>query len=236
MWKLISPPAFNRFADKALPLCAGGAVLAFAIGLYYALFNSPPDYQQGETVRIMYIHVPSAMIGMGIYVAMAAVAAIGFVSNPAMADIFCVAAAPVGAVFVALCLVTGSLWGEPTWGTWWVWDARLTSVLILFFLYCGYMALRHSFDDDFRGSRAGAILLLVGAVNIPIIKFSVKWWHTLHQGETFFRPGGPSIADSMLRPLLIMALGFCFYAALLVMLRMKTELLARRIERARDEE
>ena len=142
----------------------------------------------------MYIHVPAAWIGLALYVAMAIAAGVGLVARHALADVFCVAAAPVGAVLVAICLITGSIWGKPTWGAWWVWDARLTSVLILFLLYCGYIVLRGAFDDHERGGKAGAILLLAGAVNIPIVRFSVDWWHTLHQPASVLRMGGPPIA------------------------------------------
>lgn len=230
-WTRFSNPAqFQKLANTLMPLCVGGALTCFAYGFYLALFNSPPDYQQGETVRIMYIHVPAAWIGMMLYVAMALAAGVGLVARHTLADIFCVAAAPVGATLVALCLITGSIWGKPTWGAWWVWDARLTSVLILFLLYCGYIVLRHSFDDHERGAKASAILLLVGAVNIPIVKFSVDWWHTLHQPASVIRMGGSAIAPAMLRPLLVMALAYSFYVAFLVMLRMKTVLLQRKIE------
>jgi heme exporter protein C len=163
---------------------------------------------------------------------MAVAAAVGLVWRHALADVFCVAAAPVGAVLVALCLVTGSIWGRPTWGAWWAWDARLTSVLILFLVYCGYIVLRQSFDDHERGFRASAVLLLVGAVNIPIVRFSVDWWHTLHQPASVLRLSGPTIDAQMLRPLLLMGLAYGFYAAFLILMRMKTELLARRIEAA----
>lgn len=233
--RFANPAQFVRLADRLIPFFALGSFIAFACGLSYALFNSPPDYQQGETVRIMYIHVPAAWAGMGLYVAMAIAAATGLVARHALADVFCVAAAPVGAALVALCLISGSLWGQPTWGTWWVWDARLTSVLILFLLYCGYIALRHSFDDE-HGSKASAILLLIGAVNIPIIKFSVEWWNTLHQPASLLRRGGAAIAPEMLRPLLIMGLAFGLYAVFLILLRMKTVLLARKIARLQEEE
>ncbi|NDG04466.1 MAG: heme ABC transporter permease [Alphaproteobacteria bacterium] len=225
---LANPGRFTRFADRVLPWLSLVAVVAFILGLYYALYASPPDYQQGETVRIMYIHVPAAWFGMAIYAAMAMAAGIGLVLRHALADLFCVAAAPVGAALVALCLITGSIWGQPTWGTWWVWDARLTSVLILFFLYLGYMALRHAFEDDARGAKAGAILLLVGVVNLPIIKFSVEWWNTLHQPASVLRLDGPTIHPSMLTPLLIMALAYGCFCAVLVMLRLKTILLRRK--------
>ncbi len=233
--RFAQPAQFIRLARWLIPVLALGSALAFAFGLYFALFASPPDYQQGETVRIMYVHVPAAWIGMGLYSAMAVAAALGLVTRRALADIFCVAAAPVGAVFVALCLVTGSLWGRPTWGAWWVWDARLTSVLIMFFLYCGVIALRHSFDDDERGGKASAILLLVGAVNIPIVKFSVDWWHTLHQPASLLRAKGVAIAPEMLRPLLMMGAAYALYAAWLIVLRMQTVLQTRAIDSAREE-
>ena len=225
-----NPGKFTRFADRLIPWLGAAAILCFAIGLYFALFNSPPDYQQGETVRIMYIHVPAAWMSLALYIAMAAFAGIGLVLRHSLADVFCVATAPVGAALTALCLITGSIWGKPTWGTYWVWDARLTSVLILFLLYCGYIILRRSFDDHDKGGKAGALFLLLGVVNIPIIHFSVTWWNTLHQPTSVFRMNGPSIAPGMLKPLLIMALAYAFYAAYLVFLRMKSELLARRIE------
>jgi heme exporter protein C len=232
--RFANPAHFMRLADRLIPLFGMGALAAFLVGLYYALFNSPPDYQQGETVRIMYVHVPSAWMGMGLYIAMAIAAGVGLVARHVLADVFCVAAAPVGAVLVALCLVTGSLWGQPTWGTWWVWDARLTSVLILLLLYCGYIALRHSFDDDERGSKAGAVLLLIGAVNIPIVKFSVDWWNTLHQPASLMRLGGSAIDPQMMRPLLIMGVAWFFYAGFVTLQRMKTILIARKIDRARE--
>jgi heme exporter protein C len=225
---LANPGRFTRFADRVLPWLALVAAVAFAAGLYLGLYASPPDYQQGETVRIMYIHVPAAWFGMAIYAAMALAAGVGIVLRHALADLFCVAAAPVGAALVALCLITGSIWGQPTWGTWWVWDARLTSVLILFLLYIGYMVLRHAFEDEARGAKAGAILLLVGVVNIPIIKFSVEWWNTLHQPASVLRLDGPSIHPSMLTPLLVMALAYGCLSAALIMLRVKTILLRRK--------
>jgi heme exporter protein C len=234
--RFANPSNFLRLAETLIPFALLASLVFFALGLFFALFNSPPDYQQGETVRIMYIHVPAAWIGMGLYLTMAIAAATALVARHVLADLFCVAAAPIGATFVAICLVTGSLWGAPTWGTWWVWDARLTSVLILFLLYCGYMTLRHSFDDDERGSKASAILLLVGVVNIPIIKFSVDWWNTLHQPSSLFRKGGVAIDPHMLCPLLLMAAAYGFYTAFLILVRMKTLLLSRKIDRLRDRE
>jgi len=234
--RFANPAQFMRLADCLMPFFVFGAVAAFGVGLFYALWNSPPDYQQGETVRIMYVHVPAAWAGMGLYVAMAIAAGVGLVARHALADVFCVAAAPVGAVLVAICLITGALWGQPTWGTWWVWDARLTSVLILFLLYCGYIVLRHSFEDEERGARAGFILLLIGAANIPIIKFSVEWWNTLHQPASLMRMGGSAIDAHMLHPLLLMGAAFMSCAGFIVLRRMQTVLLLRKIARAREEE
>jgi heme exporter protein C len=228
--RFASPGNFTRLAQRLMPVCAVLACVAFAVGLYFALVASPPDYQQGETVRIMYVHVPAAWIGIMLYIAMAIAAAVSLVARHILADIFCVAAAPVGAVLVALCLVTGSLWGKPTWGTWWVWDARLTSVLILFLLYCGYIVLRNAFEDHDKGGRAGAIFLLIGAVNIPVVRFSVDWWHTLHQPASVLRIGGSSLAPEMLKPLLVMGAAYSFYAAYLVLLRMRIILLIRKAE------
>lgn len=227
---LIRPGKFLRFARIAGPVCLLLTLAFFGYGLTLAGWNSPPDYQQGETVRIMYIHVPAAWVGIALYTVMAIAAGVGVVARIAMADVFCVAAAPVGAVLVAICLITGSIWGRPTWGAWWVWDARLTSVLILFLLYCGYMVLRSAFDDHERGSKAGAILLIVGAVNVPIIHFSVNWWNTLHQPASVFRAGGPTIAPEMLTPLLIMALAYMFYTAWVILMRMQTVITERKIE------
>jgi heme exporter protein C len=193
------------------------------------LFDSPPDYQQGETVRIMYIHVPAAWMAMALYTSLAIAAAMLLVWKHPLAELAARAIAPVGACFTALCLITGSLWGQPMWGTWWVWDARLTSVLVLLFLYLGHIALSNAFDDPTRGGRAAAILALVGVINVPIIKFSVDWWNTLHQPASVVRLGGPTIDPSMLLPLLLMAFGFTFYGIAVVLLRIRTEILARRL-------
>lgn len=229
---LANPTRCARLAAKLAPIAAMGTLLTLIWGLSLALFSSPADYQQGETVRIMYIHVPAAWMGMMLYGAMALAAGIGLVARAAIADIFCVAAAPIGATLIALCLATGCLWGKPTWGAWWVWDARLTSVLILFMLYCGYMALRNAFDDDAQGAKAGAWLLLAGAVNLPIIKFSVDWWRTLHQPSSIIRAGGSALAPDMLRPLLVMALAFALLTAWLILERLRTVIAQRRAENA----
>ncbi|UEM03735.1 heme ABC transporter permease [Skermanella rosea] len=233
MHRFANPARFLRLSGVVLPWVAGATVVLTIVGLYLALFASPPDYQQGETVRIMYIHVPAAWMALFVYTNMAIAAAVGLVWKHPLADLFSKAAAPVGAGFTAVCLITGSLWGEPMWGTWWVWDARLTSVLILFFLYLGYMALVNAFDDPTRGSKAGAILLLVGVVNVPIIKFSVDWWNTLHQPASVVKMGGPSIDPSMLWPLLIMGLAFTTYFITVVLLRVRSEIAARKIQMLR---
>ncbi len=228
--RFANPREFTKLASILIPISAFAMIACFAAGLYYSLFDSPPDYQQGETVRIMYIHVPAAWAGIMLYVSMAIASGVGLVTRHTLADIFCVAAAPVGAVLIALCLVTGSLWGKPTWGAWWVWDARLTSVLVMFLLYCGYIVLRGAYDNPERGAKAGSILLLVGVVNIPIVRFSVDWWHTLHQPSSLMRKGGSAIAPDMLRPLLIMAAAYSFYAMLTVLIRMRAEIMNRKIQ------
>ena len=234
MHRFANPARFQRSARRVLPFSAGATVLFLALGLYFALFNSPADYQQGETVRIMYIHVPAAWMSLFVYASMALSSAVALIWRHPLAELATRAAAVPGAAFTALCLVTGSLWGQPMWGTWWVWDARLTSVLVLFFLYLGYIALVDAFDDPERGGKAGAILALVGAVNLPIIKFSVDWWNTLHQPASVLRMGGPSMDDTMLRPLLLMALGFTFFFVTLLLLRLETALLDRKIRAAEE--
>jgi heme exporter protein C len=233
MHRFANPARFMRLSAALLPWCAWTSALLLALGLYLALFVAPPDYQQGEAVRIMFVHVPAAWMASFVYALMALASAVALIWRHPLADIAAQSAAPLGAGFTLLCLVTGSLWGEPMWGTWWVWDARLTSVLVLFFLYLGYIALVNAFDEPVRGARAGAILALVGVVNLPIIKFSVDWWNTLHQPASVFRLGGPTIDASMLWPLLVMALGFTLFFATLLLLRMRTALLAAKIRALR---
>jgi heme exporter protein C len=234
MHRLANPARFMRLSARLLPWCAGTSALLIAAGLVAGLVFAPPDYQQGDAVRIMYVHVPAAWMASFVYAVMAAASAVGLVWRHPLADIAARAAAPLGAGFTAICLVTGSLWGEPMWGTWWVWDARLTSVLVLFFLYLGYIALVNAFDEPVRGQRAGAILAIVGIVNLPIIKFSVDWWNTLHQPASVFRLGGPTIAAAMLWPLLATALGFTLLFAALLMVRMRTALLAAKVRALRQ--
>jgi heme exporter protein C len=203
--------------------------LCLGYGLYQALFVSPPDYQQGQSVRIMYIHVPAAWMAMFVYANLALAGAATLVWRHPLAEVAGRAIAPIGAAFTFLCLATGSLWGKPMWGTWWEWDARLTSVLILFFVYLAYMALNNAFDDATRGSRASAVLALVGAVNLPIIKFSVDWWNTLHQPASVMRLDGPAIHPSMLWPLLAMAVGYTLLFVVLALVRIQAELIERRL-------
>jgi heme exporter protein C len=228
MHRFANPGRFIRFANALLPWCAGLTGVLIAAGLYLAFFVAPPDYQQGESVRIMYVHVPSAWMALFIYVSIAAASAVALIWRHPLADLAAKASAPIGAGFTFLALLTGSLWGKPMWGTWWVWDARLTSVLVLFFLYLGHMAIMNAFEDPVRGFRAAAVLALIGFINVPIIHFSVEWWSTLHQPSSVLRIGGPTIHPSMLWPLLAMALGFNFYYVTLLLLRVKSELLEAR--------
>jgi heme exporter protein C len=236
MHRFANPARFMRLSTVLLPWCAAATALTLAVGLYLSLFVAPPDYQQGEAVRIMFVHVPAAWMASMVYAIMAVASAVALVWRHPLADIAAQAAAPVGAGFTLVCLVTGSLWGEPMWGTWWVWDARLTSVLVLFFLYLGYIALANAFDEPTRGARAAAVLALVGAVNLPIIKFSVDWWNTLHQPASVFRMGGPTLDRGMLWPLLLMAVAFTLFFATLLLLRMRTALIAAKIRALRQAE
>ncbi len=222
--RFANPARFMRLSGTILPWCAAATVAVLAVGLYLALVVAPPDYQQGEAVRIMYVHVPAAWLALSVYLFIAVASGVSLVSRHPLADIAARSAAPIGAAFTLICLVTGSLWGRPMWGTWWVWDARLTSVLVLFFLYLGYIALANGFDDPTRGAKAASVLALVGVVNLPIIKFSVDWWNTLHQPASVLRLGAPTIALSMLVPLLVMAAAFWLLFASLLMVRMRTAL------------
>jgi len=232
MLRFANPARFMRLSAAILPWCAGATAILLGAGLVLS-FTAPPDYQQGEAVRIMYVHVPSAYMASLVYAVMALASAVALIWKHPLADIAAQEAAPLGAGFTFVCLVTGSLWGEPMWGTWWVWDARLTSVLVMFFLYLGYIALIHAFDDPRRGAKAGAILALVGVVNLPIIKFSVDWWNTLHQPASIVRLGGPTIANAMLWPLGLMALGFTLFFVTVLLLRMRGRLLAAKIRALR---
>ena len=226
---LANPARFRRFSQKVLPALSGLTALVLAVGLYLALVQSPPDYQQGETVRIMFIHVPSAWLAMMGYALLAALGGALLVWRHPLAALMARGAAPVGAVFAAVCLLTGSLWGRPMWGTYWEWDARLTSVLILFLMYLGLMALWRAVEDPSRAARAAAVLTLVGAINLPIIKFSVDWWNTLHQPASVMRMGGSSLDKSFLIPLLVMAIAFTLLFVTLHLAAMRNEILRRRV-------
>jgi heme exporter protein C len=221
MHRWANPTRFMRYSAVILPWSIWITAALLGVGLYLALFVAPADYQQGDSVRIMFVHVPAAWMALFVYTGMAISSAMALIWRHPLAHIAARASAPIGACFTLIALVTGSLWGKPMWGTWWVWDARLTSMLVLFFLYLGYMALADAFDDNAKGAKAAAILALVGFVNVPIIKFSVDWWNTLHQPASVIKMGGPSIHVSMLIPLVIMAVGFTtFYVAVLI-LRMR---------------
>jgi heme exporter protein C len=229
---LANPARFRRFSQRVLPGLGFATVLMLAVGLYMAFFVAPEDYQQGATVRIMFVHVPSAWLSMGGYAMLAVLGASLLVWRHPLAALMARAAAPVGASFAAVCLLTGSLWGRPMWGTYWVWDARLTSMLLLFFLYLGHIALSRAYDSPERGDRAAAILALIGVINLPIIKFSVDWWNTLHQPASITRLDAPAIHNSILVPLLWMAVSLLFLFVWLVLLRTETEIDRRRLENA----
>ena len=229
MWSYFAnPERFDRLARTLIPILAGLSVILFVIGLPCALVFSPPDYQQSETVRIMYVHVPAAWLAMFAYAGLGISSFDYFVWRHNLADVAAQAIAPLGAAFAFLCLVTGALWGKPMWGAWWVWDARLTSMLVLFLLYLGYMALRGAIEDEKLSARAGAILAMAGLINLPIIKFSVDWWNSLHQPASVFRFDGPTIDPSQLWPLLVMALAFTVLFMTITVMRMRTVLVQKR--------
>lgn len=229
---LANPTRFLALSGRILPYLATAAVLSLLIGLYMS-FAAPEDYQQGMTVRIMFIHVPAAWLAMMCYSVMA-IASIGtLVWRHPLADVAAKTALPIGAAFTFLSLLTGSLWGRPMWGTWWVWDARLTSVFVLFLMYLGLMALHKAMDDSGRAARPAAVLTLVGFVNIPIIKFSVEWWNTLHQPASVIRLDGPTIHPTMLYPLLVMAIAYTLIFFTLHLMAMRNEILRRRVQAMR---
>ena len=216
-----SPQTFYPLAGTIARVCAAGAALLAVAGLYVGLFVAPTDATQGEAYRIIFIHVPAAWMSMFLYVAMAFWAAIGLAFNTRLSSMMASALAPTGALFTFIALWTGSLWGRPTWGTYWVWDARLTSELILLFLYFGFMALQASIEDPRRADRAGALLAIVGVVNVPIIYYSVQWWNTLHQGASVSLTRAPSMAATMLTGMLLMALAFWLYSIWAVLTRVR---------------
>jgi heme exporter protein C len=221
LYKYAAPANFYRLAGKMVPWFAVTAALVFIVGLYVGFFVAPTDFQQGEAYRIIFIHVPAAWMGMFLYVLMAVYAGIGWAFNARLASMMATAIAPTGAIFTFISLVTGSLWGRPAWGVWWVWDARLTSTLILMFLYIGFISLQASIDDPRRADRAGAVLALVGVINVPIIYFSVQWWNTLHQGATIRIAERPSMAPSMLAAMLILLVACWLYSIAVVLARVR---------------
>lgn len=225
--RLASPPYFYHLSGRILPWLGVFCVLVMVAGLYGGLVLAPADYQQGDSYRIIYIHVPSAWMSLFVYMVMAVAGGVGLIWRIKLAEIVSICSAPVGASFTFLALATGSLWGKPMWGTWWVWDARLTSELILLFLYLGVIGLYGAIEDKRTAARATAILALVGVVNIPIIHYSVEWWNTLHQGPTVTKFDKPSIHISMLAPLLLMTVAFKLYYVVAVLLRARSELLQR---------
>ena len=230
MFRFSNPKRFQELSDNIYPWINILAFVFILLGLYYSFFNSPPDYLQGETVRIMYIHVPSAWLSLMIYSSMGICSIISLIWKHTLADIISRSCAPIGASFTLVTLITGSIWGKPTWGTWWVWDARLTSELILLFIYLGHIILSNAFDDFRKGDRNASILAIVGLINLPIIKWSVDWWNTLHQPASLTKFGAPSIDSVMLFPLIFMALGLTFLFVSILLDRIKGEIYLRKIE------
>ncbi len=216
-----SPGNLYRLAGRLVPWCAVAAAMLFGIGLYLGLFVAPTDFQQGDAYRVLFVHVPAAWMGMLLYVLLALYAAVGWVLNARVSSMMASSLAVTGAIFTFLALVTGGLWGQPTWGTWWVWDARTTSTLVLLFLYIGFLSLQSAIDDPRRADRAGAVLAVVGVVNVPIIYFSVQWWSTLHQGATIRLIADTTMAGSMLAPLLVMLAACWLYAVAVVLARLR---------------
>ena len=226
-----NPNQFMRLSSPLVPVAGLLTCLLFPIGLYLALFVSPPDYEQRETVRIMYVHVPAAWMALLSYTLMAAFSAVALIWRHPLANVMARSVAPIGASFTLICLITGSLWGQPTWGTWWVWDARLTSVLILFFLFVGYLVLYGAFDDVAKGARAAGLIAIVGFIFVPIIKFSVDLLdlRTLHQGASVSKLSSPAIHESMMWPLMVMAVAYLCYLITFLLLGVRTEIMAARL-------
>ena len=227
---LANPNRFNKITEKIQPYILLIAITTLISGLYFGLFDSPKDYQQGDAVRIMYVHVPSAWLASFLYFSLAISCVFYLVWKHPLADLVSSSIAPIGALFSALTLVTGSLWGKPMWGTWWVWDARLTSMLVLFFFYLGYILLSNAFERKIDGSKTASVLAIVGLINLPIVKFSVDWWHTLHQPASIIKIGGPSIDDKMLLPLILMIFALSFFSLYLIILNVKTKLIEKKCE------
>ena len=227
---LANPNRFNKITEKIQPYILLIAITTLISGLYFGLFDSPKDYQQGDAVRIMYVHVPSAWLASFLYFSLAISCVFYLVWKHPLADLVSSSIAPIGALFSALTIVTGSLWGKPMWGTWWVWDARLTSMLVLFFFYLGYILLSNAFERKIDGSKTASVLAIVGLINLPIVKFSVDWWHTLHQPASIIKIGGPSIDDKMLLPLMLMIFALSFFSLYLIILNVKTKLIEKKCE------
>jgi heme exporter protein C len=229
MQQFANPARFLKLAQAILTPLWVLTIIAFAVGLYLSLVTAPPDYQQGETVRIMFVHVPAAWMALMIYTAMAVASAVAAIFRHPLADVAAKASAPIGAMLCLLALVTGSLWGKPMWGAWWVWDARLTSMFVLFLLYLGYMAIWQAIEDPHRAALVARIVAIAGFINVPIVKFSVDWWNSLHQGSSVFRLGGPTIDTRMLWPLLIMALAYLLLYLGTLLIAMRSEITSRKI-------
>lgn len=229
MLRFANPAFFMYASQRLLPSLAVLSVIITFVGLYLAFYVAPPDYQQGETIRIMFLHVPAAWLSMFFYALMMMSALGSLIWRHPLADMSQKAAAPIGACFTLICLISGSLWGKPMWGTYWVWDARLTSMLVLFLMYCGILALWNAFDEPLRAARPVSILTLVGGINLPIIKFSVDWWNTLHQPASVLRMDGPTIHATMLYPLLVMVVGLFLTGLTLHMLSMRIEILKQKL-------
>ena len=227
---LANPHRFSKLTGNLqLPLIILSTTM-ISLGLYYGLFDSPKDYQQGDAVRIMYVHVPSAWLASFLYFSLAISCIFYLVWKHPLADLIANAIAPIGLIFSILTLITGSLWGKPMWGTWWVWDARLTSMLILFFFYLGFILLSNAFERKIDGSKTASVLAIIGLINLPIIKFSVDWWHTLHQPSSILRMDGPSIDKEMLFPLALMMVGFSLFSLYLIIINVKTMLMEKKCE------
>jgi heme exporter protein C len=228
MQALANPTRFLAIQATVQPWLWAATVVLLAAGFYLALVQAPADYQQGETVRIMFVHVPAAWMALFVYSLMAAASVVAIVFRHPLADVAAKTAAPIGAAFTFLALATGALWGKPMWGAWWVWDARITSMFVLLLLYLGYMAVWQAIEEWSQAARIAAIVAIVGFINVPIIKFSVDWWNTLHQPASVLRLDGPAIHPSMLVPLLVMALGYTALFTALHLLAIRTEVMARR--------
>jgi heme exporter protein C len=227
---LANPARFLRLTQRLLPVAFAGMVLAFGVGLYLALWGSPVDYKQGSMVRVMYVHVPAAWMAMGVYMGIFGASVASLVWRHPLADVAARAMAPIGAAFTLICLITGSIWGYPTWGTWWAWDGRMTSVLVLLFIYLAYLALWSALESRLNAGKIAAVFALVGGINIPVIKFSVDWWNTLHQPASILRSGGMSIDSSMARPLFTLWIAYMLLFACCLMWRMQAMIAQARLE------